>query len=73
MEIDKINGKLKRKGSKELKRQRKYDNYVKHSNGVQTSILREKPYALIYAEKVRKLNEQRLETQEKEHGSAGVL
>ena len=32
------------------------------SNGAYVHILREKPYALIYAEKVRELNEQRAES-----------
>lgn len=63
MEISKVDGKLKRKGSKNAKRQRKYDSYVKHCQSDAVEKLREKPFALIYAERMK--NESTQKTNER--------
>lgn len=42
------------------------------SAGAYVHKLREKPYALVYAEKVRKMNEQRTESKEKEDATTRI-
>ena len=54
MEIDKVDGKLKRKSAREEKRQRKYDGFEKFCQSDAVEKLRKKPYALIYAERMKK-------------------
>lgn len=63
MEISKVDGKHKRKGSKDAKRQRKYDSYAKYSKNNAVEKLREKPFALIYAERMK--NESTKKTNER--------
>ena len=52
MEIDKLDGKFKRKSTREENRQRKYDGFEKFCQSDAVEKLRQKPYALIYAERV---------------------
>ena len=55
--------KLKRKEIVSQLMARQYENTEKAgSTGKYVNKLREKPYALIYAEKVRELNEQRIKS-----------
>lgn len=54
MEIDKVDGKFKRKSTREEKRQLKYEGFEKFCKSDAVEKLRQKPYALIYAERVKK-------------------
>lgn len=60
MEIDKVDGKFKRKSNREEKRQRKYDGYEKFCQSDAVEKLRQKPYAQIYAEKLREQEENKV-------------
>ena len=53
MEIDKVDGKFKRKSTREEKRQRKYDGFEKFCQSDAVEKLRQKPYALIYSERIK--------------------
>lgn len=52
MEIDKLDGKFKRKSTREENCQRKYDGFEKFCQSDAVEKMRQKPYALIYAERV---------------------
>lgn len=73
MEIDKIDGKLRRKVSRDNTRQQKYDTFERHCSRECVKKLKAKPYALIYTKKVRELNEQRVKSQEKEDAAARIF
>ncbi len=73
MEIDKIDGKLRRKVSRDNARQQKYDTFERHCSSESVKKLKAEPYALICAKKVRELNEQRVKSQEKEDAAARIF
>ena len=73
MEMDLIDGKFKRKLTKAERQQQKYDTFEKHCKSESIEKLKAEPYAVIYAKRVRELNEQRIKSKEKEDAATRIF
>ena len=60
----------KKIGKKKLRRQQKYDEMIKHPNTGSRNWLKEKPYQLIYEERMK--HEQRIKQEKEEDAAAGL-